>query len=232
MIRNCNECGNKYEAEARYVNRGQGLFCSRACSGVYHGRLRTVKHEPNTTCSWCGNALYRKPSLLSRTSQSFCNAKCQKLAASNPDSGYRTGPAPTIDRAVVTNCSVCEKPSREEAHPSCRKKEKRIEDWLAGDNSVTLNHSRSTGLPTDTKAFVKKYLIETRGDKCESCGFDQKAPDGRSIIQMDHINGNCFDNSPANLKLLCPNCHAMTPTYGSLNKGSGRAHRRKSVTSI
>ena len=29
-----------------------------------------------------------------------------------------------------------------------------------------------------------------------------------------------------NLKILCPNCHSLTPTFGALNKGNGRELRR------
>lgn len=101
---------------------------------------------------------------------------------------------------------------------------KLIHEWLSGDNHVTLSISRD-GKVVDTKSFVKQYLLTIRGDKCEDCGFDKHGPYG-SIIQMDHINGDCFDNRPENLKLLCPNCHAMTPTYGSRNKNSGRFTRR------
>ena len=45
-------------------------------------------------------------------------------------------------------------------------------------------------------------------------------------LQLDHIDGDSDNCVPSNLRLLCPNCHTQTDTYGSKGKGS----RYKKVT--
>jgi len=36
-------------------------------------------------------------------------------------------------------------------------------------------------------------------------------------MHLDHINGVKNDNHLANLRMLCPNCHSQTETYGGRN---------------
>lgn len=38
---------------------------------------------------------------------------------------------------------------------------------------------------------------------CESCGFTGEAWQ----LDVDHIDGDCHNNTPYNLQTLCPNCH-------------------------
>lgn len=73
----------------------------------------------------------------------------------------------------------------------------------------------------------KKYLIHKYGNQCMECGWNKIHPTtGKVPIQLEHINGNSEDNSLNNLKLLCPNCHSLTLTFGALNKGNGCEKRR------
>lgn len=37
-------------------------------------------------------------------------------------------------------------------------------------------------------------------------------------LELDHIDGVRTNNTLENLRLLCPNCHALTPTYRGRNK--------------
>jgi hypothetical protein len=52
---------------------------------------------------------------------------------------------------------------------------------------------------------------------CECCGIKQwnnlPAP-----LEVDHIDGNNSNHLLENLRILCPNCHAQTHTFGRKNK--------------
>jgi 5-methylcytosine-specific restriction endonuclease McrA len=41
---------------------------------------------------------------------------------------------------------------------------------------------------------------------------------GRITVELDHINGDHYDNRIENLRILCPNCHSLQPTHRGRNK--------------
>lgn len=73
---------------------------------------------------------------------------------------------------------------------------------------------------------LKRRLITSglREHRCVRCGGT--AWEGSPIpLEIDHIDGDRTNNQLENLRLMCPNCHALTPTYRGRN--IGRATRRE-----
>lgn len=87
-------------------------------------------------------------------------------------------------------------------------KRRNIDDYLS--NKVSIQSHK-----------LKIRLLEEKifDSKCSCCklGTWNELP---IPLELDHINGNHLDNSLTNLRLLCPNCHAQTPTYRGKNKKS------------
>ncbi|WP_099041112.1 HNH endonuclease signature motif containing protein [Mycobacterium neglectum] len=57
---------------------------------------------------------------------------------------------------------------------------------------------------------------------CSGCKLDSWM-DQPIPLELDHKDGNHQNNALENLRLLCPNCHALTPTFRGKNKGCASA---------
>lgn len=94
-----------------------------------------------------------------------------------------------------------------------------IERWKKGEVS---------GLSTigTVSPHIKRYLRNKYGNACCLCRWSRKNPKTDKIpLVADHIDGNWRNNVEKNLRLLCPNCDSLTPTYAGLNRGNGRRNR-------
>lgn len=76
-------------------------------------------------------------------------------------------------------------------------------------------------LGSSIKSYILKKRLMNEGlkdKKCEDCGLEQWLA-GPIPLELEHVNGISNDNKFENLKILCPNCHALTPTYRGKNIG-------------
>jgi len=62
--------------------------------------------------------------------------------------------------------------------------------------------------------------------KCAICGIGRWL-DAEVPLQLDHKNGNKEDNNLKNLRLLCPNCHALTPQYRLKDEFKGETYSNR-----
>lgn len=75
------------------------------------------------------------------------------------------------------------------------------------------------GRPYGTVELKRRLIEEEIKDaSCESCGRNEWQ-DLPIPLELHHVNGDSTDNRPENLKLLCPNCHALTDNYRGRNIG-------------
>lgn len=94
-----------------------------------------------------------------------------------------------------------------------------IEDIL--NNNISKPYSSTKLLKRLIKDGYKEY-------KCEICGlFDWL---GKPIsLQLDHIDGNHYNNNLSNLQILCPNCHSQTDTFAGRNVNHNKTKKEKRV---
>jgi hypothetical protein len=65
------------------------------------------------------------------------------------------------------------------------------------------------------RRLIEEGILQPR---CARCSRD-RWEDSPIPLELDHIDGDRTNNLLSNLRLLCPNCHALTPTYRGRNIG-------------
>jgi hypothetical protein len=75
------------------------------------------------------------------------------------------------------------------------------------------------GLHPQFQTYKLKNKLLRNGlfeNKCLICGITDW--NGKKLnMELDHIDGNKYNHSLLNLRLLCPNCHSQTETFRGKN---------------
>ena len=126
---------------------------------------------------------------------------------------YSDGKRTTIkELAVCKNCQAKFEKSRNNKNffcsKSCNLSFKRKQRNIAIENGEIFDTST-----------MKRYLVDI-SNVCSECGISEYYNRKPIVLQCDHIDGNSDNNMLNNLRLLCPNCHSQTDTFGSKGKGN------------
>lgn len=156
--------------------------------------------KSSSTCKQCTKNITNRRN-------KFCSSSC---AASFNNRGVRRHGKPK------SKCLHCNKTNRSSFSKYCSNQC----HW----DYKTLKLYETGNLGRLGEKGVRRILLKYRHHRCEIC--KRKTWNKKPIpISVDHINGNPHDNSVSNLRLICWNCHAQTPTFGNKNKGNGRKNR-------
>lgn len=174
-------------------------------------------------CKECGTDLPYK-----KRKNDFCAHPCAATFCNR----RRYGTAPRKP-GYLKNCAQCGTaiswPKTKFCSDTCEHRSRYdlfIRRWKSGEEP---GHRPRDGR---VSTFIRRYLIETRGEKCEKCGWCERNPaTGKVPITVDHIDGRWQNAGEDNLRLLCPNCHSLTPTFQALNRGNGHPWRRETYKS-
>ncbi|PIR88169.1 MAG: HNH endonuclease [Candidatus Harrisonbacteria bacterium CG10_big_fil_rev_8_21_14_0_10_45_28] len=129
-------------------------------------------------------------------------------------------------KKIRSNCILC---GREVARPTykycsntCQQQYQQnlyIACWKKGE----ISGLQALGTVSN---YIKNYLRTKFGNCCCLCGWAEVNPKSKLVpLVADHIDGNWRNNIDSNLRLICPNCDSLSPTYAALNRGNGRVDR-------
>jgi 5-methylcytosine-specific restriction endonuclease McrA len=72
----------------------------------------------------------------------------------------------------------------------------------------------------------RERLLKEAEYKCTQCSYSKTRSCGGIILEIDHIDGDYTNNAKDNLRVLCPNCHALTHNFRNWDRSTKKTSKR------
>jgi len=226
----CNQCSVDFPITIVIDGKQRNLSNRKLCLDCKPYQERIFGHhnmEP-VKCSNCKQETLKWPCEIRRNGHNYCSQRCHHKAPPVKTSAKREKGREVGKQCI--NCGEARLSGKKYCSLECMRQHRYnnyIAKWKAGEIDGSIRDGLGT---SDT---IRHYLFVKYGNKCAKCGWCKiNSTTGKIPLHVEHIDGNWKDNSEANLILLCPNCHALTSTYRSLNRGNGRYTIRRAMRKL
>lgn len=147
----------------------------------------------NTTCTFCGKAIYKRPSHMRLYKKHFCNGSCQKEYEKQTNT------------KIEVYCGQCGE--------SLTRSRQQLRKSVSGNhfcNNLCKNRflisKRWEGKEqVEDRKTRRNKVIKTFNGFCVNCGYNKDT----RMLDAHHVDGNHQNNDFSNLWSICVWCHQL-----------------------
>jgi DNA-directed RNA polymerase subunit RPC12/RpoP len=198
----CTNCGKKFGRYPSTVRNESKVFCNQTCKNIKQKSSNLGDKNPNFRSGKWSDRGKRRTKFLAQLDSFILKyiTQCtsfQEIESKIKEAGFEIGRNAISRRVKKLGLSI-------DHFVACRHRS------IPNEMLFTINNVCRRG--TVKKRILEEKLLEY---VCAICGQGPEWNGKPLVLEIDHINGNRFDNRLENLRILCPHCHSQTST----NKG-------------
>lgn len=221
------ECDTKFYRYASQVRSSDGVYCSKECKSLDQRETMSGQNNPNyrdgntlnTICE-CGN---EKDCRAEKCA--FCAKRGFKITFAGPIGSAGRVSEKEIREIVSEALSLTSAAkqlglSRTSLTKSINTLGLDVSHMRPARGRIQPIEEYFTRSDKRINATLIRLIKQNdliAHDRCSECGQGDTWNGKTLVLELDHINGDCYDNRLENLRFLCPNCHTQTETSRGRN---------------